>query len=259
VLEEANRRWRAALAAPFNQSKGDAFQVLFAEAWRFPEALIGLEARLRGEGLTARYGVGLGRVEGLSGGEAPSPALLTGEAFPRAEEALARARSASRLAAALGENPAWNGATEAALTLLDHLAQRWPPTVWRRLPLFLEASNLEAVARAEGVSYQAVHKESRPGRAGGAERAFRAGRRAEGGRMKALGWILLWLLAVPGGSPFVRWVLRQVPAIRPKPGLEAAGRWIGYLERALVLALLRSGNPAGVGFVFASQAIAGFP
>ncbi len=41
------------------------------------------------------------------------------------------------------------------------------------------------------------------------------------------------------------------------PG-SAAGRWIGYLERTLILALLLSGNPAGVGFVFAGKAIARF-
>ena len=76
--------------------------------------------------------------------------------------------------------------------------------------------------------------------------------------MKVLGLALLWLLVVPGGNFFVRWVLGRVPAAQAKPGLEAAGRWIGYLERTLILALLLSGNPAGVGFVFAGKAIARF-
>ena len=59
----------------------------------------------------------------------------------------------------------------------------------------------------------------------------------------------------------MRWVLSRVPAARLAPdrrGLKEAGRWIGYLERTLILALLLSGNPAGVGFVFAGKAIARF-
>ena len=79
--------------------------------------------------------------------------------------------------------------------------------------------------------------------------------------MTAVGVVLLYLVVVPGGSPFVRWVLAQVPAARPGPGkegLDAAGRWIGYLERTLILALILAGEPAGVGFVFAGKAIARF-
>ena len=77
--------------------------------------------------------------------------------------------------------------------------------------------------------------------------------------MKAFLFLLLVLLTVPGGSIFVQWVLARVPGQKPEDGLEAAGRWIGYLERTLILALLLSGNPAGVGFVFAGKAIARFP
>ncbi len=76
--------------------------------------------------------------------------------------------------------------------------------------------------------------------------------------MKALWLLLLFLLVVPGGSPFVRWVLAQVPSVKPRPGLLDAGRWIGYLERALILALVLAGEPSGVGFVFAGKAIARF-
>ncbi len=43
--------------------------------------------------------------------------------------------------------------------------------------------------------------------------------------------------------------------VRAKPGIK---RWTRYLERTLILALLLSGNPAGVGFVFAGKAIARF-
>jgi len=76
--------------------------------------------------------------------------------------------------------------------------------------------------------------------------------------MKILLYLLLFLLVVPGGSFFVRWVLARVPAVRPRPGLLDAGRWIGYLERALILALILAGEPSGVGFVFAGKAIARF-
>jgi len=76
--------------------------------------------------------------------------------------------------------------------------------------------------------------------------------------VKAVFFFLLFLLVVPGGSLFVRWVLAQVPAVRPKPGLLDAGRWIGYLERTLILALILAGEPSGVGFVFAGKAIARF-
>ncbi len=76
--------------------------------------------------------------------------------------------------------------------------------------------------------------------------------------MKAVFFFLLFLLVVPGGSPFVRWVLAQVPSVKPRPGLLDAGRWIGYLERTLILALVLAGEPAGVGFVFAGKAIARF-
>ncbi|HFB39092.1 MAG TPA: hypothetical protein ENJ76_01570 [Oceanithermus sp.] len=79
--------------------------------------------------------------------------------------------------------------------------------------------------------------------------------------MTVVGVVLLFLVVVPGGSPFVRWVLSRVPAARPssgKEGIEAAGRWIGYLERTLILALILAGEPAGVGFVFAGKAIARF-
>ena len=53
----------------------------------------------------------------------------------------------------------WDPAANAALLLLGYVWRRWPPAVWRRLASYLEAGDLKAVARAEGVSYQAVHKQ----------------------------------------------------------------------------------------------------
>ena len=159
VLEKANHRFAEALAAPFEAFKGDAFQALFARPADLPDALVWLEARLRTRALTARYGVGLGAVEGLRGGWAASPALLTGEAFLRAEAALAEARRLGAAAVIRSGRADWDPAANAALLLLGYVWRRWPPAVWRRLASYLEAGDLKVVARAEGVSYQAVHKQ----------------------------------------------------------------------------------------------------
>jgi len=159
TLEAANRRFQKALAAPFTLSKGDAFQGLLKTPSLFPEALLWLEARLQTEGLSARYGVGLGAVEGLSRGQSPSPARLTGEAFFRAEAALEEARKRRVLAAVRSADFRWDQATNAVFTLLDYVASRWPPEVWRRVLTYLDTEDLKAVARAEGISYQAVHKQ----------------------------------------------------------------------------------------------------
>jgi len=159
ALGEANRRFSETLAAPFEAFKGDAFQALFARPEDLPDALIWLEARLRTRALSARYGVGLGAVEGLRGGRAASPALLTGEAFLRAEAALAEARRLGAAAVVRSGRADWDPAANAALLLLGYVWRRWPPAVWRRLADYLEAGDLKAVARAEGVSYQAVHKQ----------------------------------------------------------------------------------------------------
>ena len=159
VIEEANQRYAKILTAPFAQSKGDAFQALLRNPGHFPRVLLWMEARLREKGLAARYGVGLGEVEGLQGAFAPSPALLTGPAFLRAEAALAEAREKRILAAIQSGEARWDGAANAALLLLGYLANRWPQGAWRRLRIYLETGQFKAVAAAEGVSYQAVYKQ----------------------------------------------------------------------------------------------------
>ena len=159
VLHEANDRYRDALAAPFTLSKGDAFQGLLKTPSLFPKALLWLEARLQAEKLSARYGVGLGAVEGLYKGQSPSPARLTGEAFFRAEAALEEARKRRVLAAVRSADLRWDQAANAVFSLLDYVASRWPPEVWRRVLTYLDTGDLKAVARAEGISYQAVHKQ----------------------------------------------------------------------------------------------------
>jgi len=77
--------------------------------------------------------------------------------------------------------------------------------------------------------------------------------------VKTAGYAILYVLAVWGGNYAVRWVLRQVPEVaEPAGGLAQAGRWIGYLERLMILTMILAGAYNGVGFVFAGKAIARF-
>ena len=74
-----------------------------------------------------------------------------------------------------------------------------------------------------------------------------------------LAYALLYLLVVEGGNHVVRFVLDQVPGVQDvEPGLSQAGRWIGYLERLMILTMILAGAYNGVGFVFAGKAIARF-
>ncbi len=100
--------------------------------------------------------MGLGAIEGLP---APSPVLLTGEAFFRAEASLKEACSTRAAAVVRSDWEAWDRAANAAFLLLGHLWECWPPAVWRCLARYLESEDLRTAAHAEGVSYQAVHKQ----------------------------------------------------------------------------------------------------
>ncbi len=72
-------------------------------------------------------------------------------------------------------------------------------------------------------------------------------------------YIMLYLLVVEGGNYAVRFVLDQVPGVQDHVnGLFQAGRWIGYLERLMILTMILAGAYNGVGFVFAGKAIARF-
>ena len=74
-----------------------------------------------------------------------------------------------------------------------------------------------------------------------------------------LKYALLYAVVVLGGNHAVRLVLDQVPSVRATDrGLEQAGRWIGYLERLMILTMILAGAHNGVGFVFAGKAIARF-
>lgn len=72
-------------------------------------------------------------------------------------------------------------------------------------------------------------------------------------------YAVLYALTVWGGNYAVRWVLSQVPGVSQiEPGLEQAGRWIGYLERLMIVTMILANAHNGVGFVFAGKAIARF-
>jgi len=160
TLKALNQRFAKALAAPFMPFQGDAFQGVFAEVPTALDAIIWIEARLEAKGpIGARYGLGLGRVEGLKNLPAPSPALLAGEAFIRAKAALKEAKR-SRLRIVLkGDDPRLDAPYNAAFRLGGHLFSRWPPELWQRLYLYLESGDLARVAAEEQVSYQAIHKQ----------------------------------------------------------------------------------------------------
>ena len=69
----------------------------------------------------------------------------------------------------------------------------------------------------------------------------------------------IYVLAVSGGNYAVRWALSRVPdAARVNVGMAQAGRWIGYLERLMILTMILGGSYSAVGFVFAGKAIARF-
>ncbi len=160
ALKAANRRFARALAAPFMPFQGDAFQGVFADVPAALDALLWIEARLEAKGpIGARYGLGLGRVEGLKNLPAPSPALLAGNAFIRAEAALKEAKRARLRIVLKGDDPGLDAPYNAAFRLGGHLFSRWPPELWQRLYLYLESGDLARVAAHEKVSYQAIHKQ----------------------------------------------------------------------------------------------------
>ncbi len=77
--------------------------------------------------------------------------------------------------------------------------------------------------------------------------------------MAFLKYLLLYLLVIEGANHAVRFVLNQVPEVRGvEEGLAQASRWIGYLERIMILTMILAGAYNAVGFVFAGKAIARF-
>jgi hypothetical protein len=74
-----------------------------------------------------------------------------------------------------------------------------------------------------------------------------------------------YLWAVPGSGVLVRGLtepfLKELEKTAPgaRPGLPAAGRLIGYVERTLVLSMILAGLSEAIGFILAIKALARFP
>ncbi len=68
------------------------------------------------------------------------------------------------------------------------------------------------------------------------------------------------VLCVPAGGVLVGKIVRDVVEGEELdvPGLKNGGRYIGWLERGLVLLLFLIGQPAGIGFLFAAKSILRF-
>jgi hypothetical protein len=75
----------------------------------------------------------------------------------------------------------------------------------------------------------------------------------------------VYTLVVFGGGYFVQKVtsyfMTQIdPTLIPsKPGLPNAGKYIGWLERSLVLTFILTGYPDGIGFLLAGKALIRYP
>jgi len=75
----------------------------------------------------------------------------------------------------------------------------------------------------------------------------------------------VYTLVVFGGGYFVQKVTRyfmdQIDStlIPSKPGLPNAGKYIGWLERSLVLTFILTGYPDGIGFLLAGKALVRYP
>lgn len=71
-------------------------------------------------------------------------------------------------------------------------------------------------------------------------------------------WIVLitYVVVLQPTSIFLSiFIKRWTPAEIPDKSLPKAGKWIGYLERVLILTFIYSGNIEGVGFLLAAKSI----
>lgn len=78
-------------------------------------------------------------------------------------------------------------------------------------------------------------------------------------------FLITLVLVTFGGAVFVGKVtqpfVRQIDSLgkEEKPGIKYAGRYIGILERLLILILILTNNLAAIGFVFAAKSLIRFP
>jgi uncharacterized protein DUF3307 len=77
--------------------------------------------------------------------------------------------------------------------------------------------------------------------------------------------LCVYIAVVLGGGYFVQKVTSYFmnkideSVARSKPGLPAAGKYIGWLERTLVLTFLITGYPEGIGLLLAAKALVRYP
>lgn len=82
---------------------------------------------------------------------------------------------------------------------------------------------------------------------------------------KLLLLLTVYTLIVLGGGYFVQQITRyfmdQIDStlIPSKPGLPNAGKYIGWLERSLVLTFILTNYPDGIGFLLAGKALVRYP
>jgi len=78
-------------------------------------------------------------------------------------------------------------------------------------------------------------------------------------------YLCMYIAVTFGGGYFVQKVtqyfMRQIDQTlsQEKPGLPSAGKYIGWLERSLVLTFIVAGYPDGVGLLLAAKALARYP
>lgn len=78
-------------------------------------------------------------------------------------------------------------------------------------------------------------------------------------------YLSIYIAVIFGGGYFVQkitqYFMRQIDQqlVQEKPGLPNAGKYIGWLERSLVLTFIVAGYPDGIGLLLAAKALARYP
>ena len=78
-------------------------------------------------------------------------------------------------------------------------------------------------------------------------------------------FLCVYVAVIFGGGYFVQKVTQYFMGqidqtlLESKPGLRNAGKYIGWLERALVVTFVVAGYPEGIGFLLAAKALARYP
>ena len=63
------------------------------------------------------------------------------------------------------------------------------------------------------------------------------------------------LMTMPASMFIERFFRKWIPEIQNYSGLPGGGKWIGYLERMLIVTFVLSGNIAGVGFLMTAKSV----